>query len=458
MKSFAMKNLNLIHDALNASAIVAITDAKGQIKWVNEMFCHISGYSEKELIGKNHRILKSGEHSKEFYQEMWRTIAQGKTWEGEIKNRHKSGQPYWVKTYIFPYQDSETGEKEYVSIRWDITEKKEDEVNVNSLMDSAMEGLMVYNLNEEVIWANQWVRDIFQKPVIVGESVGDLFQGQYLPFSNNTQELRLNHDTGRVFETTTNPFFWKGKRSFLVTIRDVTERLNFEAQMIQQDRLSSVGLMAAGLAHEIGTPLGVVRGRAELALMDVENSEKVKNHLIEIESQIDRISNLIQSLLQISRGSNEAKTSEVCPFQVVEKVKSFLSFELEQKGIELKVEVDSKLKVHAEFNSLFQIFLNLVMNAIYAVLAKKSSDGNQIRIYSQIEEGALRFVVEDNGIGISKANQAKLFVPFFTSKEPGQGTGLGLVVSRKLMRSWGGELEILSEEGKGASAILSFYL
>lgn len=123
---------DLLH-AIDESSIVAFADINGKINYVNDKFCEITGYDRSELIGENHRIINSGYHSKEFFSDLWKTIKSGKIWKGEIKNQKRDGTFYWVFTTIVPILNERGRPREFLSIRFDITDKKklEEECFVN---------------------------------------------------------------------------------------------------------------------------------------------------------------------------------------------------------------------------------------------------------------------------------------------------------------------------------------
>src|ERR1035437_6702854 len=165
-------NLKEISDykyALDESTIITITDQKGIIKKVNSNFCKISKYSEEELIGQDHRIINSGYHPKEFIHELWVTIANGKIWKGEFKNKAKDGTVYWVDTTIVPFLNEQGKPYQYLAIRADITERKnadqkieESEKRFRQIVETAQEGIWMIDVNNQTIFVNKKMCEIME--------------------------------------------------------------------------------------------------------------------------------------------------------------------------------------------------------------------------------------------------------------------------------------------------------
>lgn len=207
--------------------------------------------------------------------------------------------------------------------------------------------------------------------------------------------------------------------------------------------LASIATLVAGLAHEIGTPMGVIRGHAE-ALTSAVDGDRAHWRLRTILEQIDRISNTIQSLLNIARPREAVVTMVDLP-QVLDTALAFLSEKLRRRGIETERCYEAIPPLRGDPDKLQQLFLNLFLNA-----ADSMPEGGRLSV--SIRPAADREVevrVADTGTGISSQDLAQMFEPFFTTKPAGRGNGLGLVVAKGIVADHGGRIEVTSEVGRG---------
>jgi PAS domain S-box-containing protein len=224
---------------------------------------------------------------------------------------------------------------------------------------------------------------------------------------------------------------------------DVTELKQVQEQLRKTERIAELGTLASGMAHEIGTPMNVILGRAEY-LMDRVKDEPTKKGLQTIIAQVERITKVMNQLLAFAR----RKPPERGPLQLKDIVES--SMELFRERLEKgRVTVEPALddacpKVLADGDQMSQVFINLVMNALHAM-----PDGGTLRVGLAFDKDMVKLTVADSGHGIPPEALPKIFEPFFTTKEFGKGTGLGLTVVKGIIEEHQGTITVDSEEGKG---------
>ncbi|MBM4397640.1 MAG: response regulator [Deltaproteobacteria bacterium] len=232
---------------------------------------------------------------------------------------------------------------------------------------------------------------------------------------------------------------------------------NGERRVVQAEKLSAVGRLAAGLAHEVGTPLNIISGRAEYLLRDAAGSPKLEQGLKVIVQQIERISRLIGQVLDFSREYGPVR-SPVDLSGVLAAISPLLDTRLGKADTDLEVFLQPRLpRVAANFNQMQQVFLNLLMNSIDAIQADpemaRTKGRGRVTIQAEPVPRArkVRVTVEDNGQGIREEHLDKVFDPFFSTKAVGSGTGLGLAVVYGIVTEHGGTIEVESRWGIGTA-------
>ncbi len=355
-----------------------------------------------------------------------------------------------------------------------VRESRRRESNLRKLFDSTFEAIVVHEPQGRMLELNaeaERLLGLTQKAVEQGDislasclGVKDeqeickhLEQADGFPFEIHGKRNGFRH---RVFEVTTKSYWSAAKEARLTAIRDISEKHDMQKQLLHQERLATVGLFASSMAHEVGTPLGVIRGRAEYVSMMVQDRPEIRSNMELIVSQIDRVTKLIRSWLSLVRQENRQAPAPVSIAETLELVAPIVRHELEKNKIALVNRLRSDaLWVVADSEGLQQLLLNLLVNAMHAIAERRAKEPGhigEISMTTEAVDGAVQLVVADNGAGIKPSALSELFKPFFTTKDVGQGTGLGLAICYQFVTHWGGHIEAENNARDGASFRITF--
>ena len=231
----------------------------------------------------------------------------------------------------------------------------------------------------------------------------------------------------------------------LIIFDDITDRDELERQLVQADKLSSIGLLAAGVAHEVNTPLAVISTYAQMLAKQISGDEQKSKLLDKIAKQTFRASEIVNSLLSFSRTSS-TEFVEVDVNRVVRDTLSLIEHQLQKSAIQVSLDLEESLPpVKGNSGKLQQVFLNLFLNARDAM-----ESGGSLAVATWSEDGFARIQVADTGPGIPAEHLARIYDPFFTTKGAKKGTGLGLAVTYGIVREHGGNIEVDSRPGAGS--------
>ena len=521
----AEESLRLFSQAVEQSAsAIIITELSGAIQYVNRKFCETTGYSFEEAIAKSPSLLRSGNHPPELYADLWETTRSGREWHGELQNRRKNGTLFWESVLISPIFDKDGVLTHFLSVKEDITDRKDAERQVlKKQAELVLKHEQLTNLYRQVEKGKrEWEQSMDciddMVAMVDGERRIRRCNRAFLEFaacprtqlfSSDWRDLlraagldldRLDGPSGELFHEpsrrwlTLNSYPYGEGSDEVIMLHDLTqiklvseqladayqELKSTHSQLLQQEKMASIGQLAAGVAHEINNPMGFIssnlgtmskylerlRGFLELQSAKVEEVapqelkeelararrgfkvdyvlEDAKSLLAESQDGAERVRNIVQNLKSFSR-VDDAKASYVNLNDCLESTVTIAWNELKYKTT-LHRDYGELPEVKCLPQQLNQVFLNILVNAAHAIETR-----GEVTVATRREGETVAISIRDTGSGIPEEIRSRIFEPFFTTKEVGKGTGLGLSISYDIIQKHGGSISVESAPGEGTT-------
>ena len=494
-KNMQLQLLKLSRAAEQSAESIVITDLEGNIEFVNTKFTEITGYSFNEVFKQNPRILKSGNQSAEFYVNMWNTISNGNSWNGEFQNMKKNGELYWESVSISPVKNEDGKVTHYIAVKEDITEAKKNREKLERSEEryrliTKSTGDVYYQLDYETMTYSYIHPNIEQ---LTGYTPNDF------KLKSIIQEIQMNGKPCKLAEieferkkmgtkvftldylikTKSGEKKWIFDRSYPIynkdnkqigsagVLSDLSEKKKLLDEVIEAkqkaenaDKMKSIFL--AQMSHEIRTPINAIVGMTSLLKSDFEeNADEDQKQSFEIidraGERIIRTVDLLINLSEIQAGTYEIDNSQ---FDIYSDILISLVHEYrklaESKNIKFSLKnLASDSHLVADSYTVNQIFTQLIDNAI------KYTESGQISItITQNENSKIEVEIKDTGIGMESKYMMDLFKPFsqeqmgYSRKYEGNGIGLSLV--KKYCELNNASLEVDSVKGAGSTFRIIF--
>ncbi|MDB6054083.1 MAG: hypothetical protein JWN25_1606 [Verrucomicrobiales bacterium] len=458
--------------ALDEHAIVATTDPQGKITYVNDKFCAISKYSRAELVGQDHRIINSGFHSKEFIRDIWTTVAGGKIWKGEIKNRAKDGSFYWVDTTLVPFLKEDGKAYQYVAMCAEITQRKQlllKERQSNEALEAANKELafqvaekgkradelaaiveertvankeLAFQIAEKGKRADELAAIVEERTVANKELAFQIAEkGKRADELAVIVEERTAADVELAFQVAE-----KGKRADELALINAQLKQSNEALERSNVELAQFAYIAS---HDLQTPLRNISGFVQLIKVNYADKvdEKGRDWIRRTVQSAEQMHTLIRDVLEYSRVDSRARPFELVSLRdVFNDAVGQLEASIRDAGGE--VTCGELPTVMGDRSQLVQMFQNLIGNG----LKYHSEKTPQVHVTSQRGCNEWMISISDNGIGIAPRHYERIFEIFkrLHNQQEYPGTGIGLAVCRRVVNRHGGRIWVESESNQGS--------
>ncbi len=495
---------------------ILCTDRNFKITYMNRSAEELFGWRLEELRGKSPDFLNVDPRSKQIQQEVYRSVKEKQVYQADALNRRRDGSTFVCQFRVAPILDEQGEIIAYMGAERDITDQKNleaarqkalretkaNEERFRGVFQGVLEGILLADENQTIVMANQAMFQMlgYGQGELIGMSLGAIYpeenQPQFTEHAENQHgrprlatDIPIKRKNGELLYVDVNAtsITIDERRLSMGCFRDVTEKRNLRASVAQADRLASMGILAAGVAHEINNPLTYVLYNLEsqeedlTRLLDAvaqyrirvgrqlgeEEERRLAGDLAEltdsavVEDIRRRFADALDGTLQIRTVARSLSTfsrveiDQLVPINLPEIIDLTLKMSFNEIKYRARLVKDfgEVPEVMANEGRLSQVFLNLLINAAQAIEEGKMEQ-NEIRVRTWAEGKWVCAEVCDSGAGIEPVNIARLFEPFFTTKEVGKGSGLGLSISKNIIEEYQGSIEVQSELGRGTRFII----
>ncbi|RJP86420.1 MAG: PAS domain S-box protein [Desulfobacteraceae bacterium] len=467
-------------------------DIRGDLTFFNTAMCAILGYSPSELKGKNNREFMDTETAAKVYQTFNKVFATGKAikefdWEVIQKN----GNRCHIDTSVSLVKDSKGQKIGFRGIMRDISDRRQAEEKMReyknryqALFDRSLDCVFVHDFKGKFIDANEAAIHMlgYDRKDLPGVSVKEILDKDQFPlaaevlkdlqehgFQKKLTGFKLKHQNGQTVdvETKSSVIYKEGKPYAIQGIaRDITEKLKMEAQFRQAQKVEAIGTLAGGIAHDFNNILTAILGYTEMARYALPENSPAAAHMNQVYLAGIRARDLVKQILTFSRQADQ----DLRPIKIQDAVTEALTFL--RASIPTTIDIRQDIRpdcghVLADSTQIHQIIMNLCTNAYHAMRETGgvlSVSLSQAKVQLEDQTTGIHFPsgvcvqleVSDTGTGIDRDILGKIFDPYYTTKAKGEGTGMGLAMVHGIVKSYGGDISVDSEVGKGTTFRICF--
>ncbi len=464
--------------ALNQSLIVSITDKNGDFTFANSNFCNISKFDVEELTGKSQDIIYSEHHTNDFVNAIQNTISTGKVWRGEVKHKSKEGNFYWVDSAIVPFLDDLGKPYQYLTISIDVTERKladeallANELKFRSMIEHNEDMISMFDAQGNFTYVSPAILKEFnftfeecltlnsmqiihpEDQPMMASFLSEVMHVQAIPFKCPIFRIRKKDGTNVWVEgTLTNLLKNDGVKAIVANFKDITKRREYEEQLKSRNSelmKSNMELdkFVYSVSHDLRAPLSSMLGVIGISEEETKEPE-TKEHLGMLKASIKKLDLSISDILDYSRNSRmEVNKEKIDLRELLLEITNNLKYQSKNK-VEIKVDLNEAFPFISDKNRVNIILNNLISNAINYQDPKNTDPLVNVKI--DMSDTETNIVVKDNGIGINKDLQEKIFEMFFRGSENSDGSGLGLYIVKESVEKLNGKIEVKSAPGKGS--------